>query len=89
MVTAPVHTAPDFAVKAINIKKCIIYNDKSLFVFVVRDYFANFAFDCTGLGLLVFLEIVHSYAAADEMVGLSLFDGSNDCFFRSGTCSYC
>ncbi|KAG4920812.1 hypothetical protein JHK82_049752 [Glycine max] len=37
-----------------------------------------------GLGLLIILEIVHSYAAADEMVGLSMFDGSNDCFFRSG-----
>ncbi|XP_028801640.1 1,4-alpha-glucan-branching enzyme 3, chloroplastic/amyloplastic isoform X2 [Neltuma alba] len=37
-----------------------------------------------GLGLLVFLEIVHSYAAADEMVGLSLFDGSNDCYFHTG-----
>nr|KYP52182.1 1,4-alpha-glucan-branching enzyme [Cajanus cajan] len=52
--------------------------------YVQPDYFANSAFDCTGLGLLVFLEIVHSYAAADEMVGLSMFDGSNDCFFRSG-----
>lgn len=38
----------------------------------------------TGLGLLVFLDIVHSYAAADEMVGLSLFDGSNDCYFHGG-----
>lgn len=37
-----------------------------------------------GLGLVVFLDIVHSYAAADEMVGLSLFDGSNDCYFHSG-----
>lgn len=37
-----------------------------------------------GLGLLVFLEIVHSYAAADEMVGLSLFDGTNDCYFHTG-----
>lgn len=37
-----------------------------------------------GLGLLVFLEIVHSYAAADEMVGLALFDGSNDCYFHKG-----
>ncbi|CAI9088371.1 OLC1v1022679C1 [Oldenlandia corymbosa var. corymbosa] len=37
-----------------------------------------------GLGLLVFLDIVHSYAAADEMVGLSLYDGSNDCYFHSG-----
>lgn len=38
----------------------------------------------TGLGLLVFLDIVHSYAAADQMVGLSLFDGSNDCYFHYG-----
>ncbi|KAK6269615.1 hypothetical protein POUND7_006720 [Theobroma cacao] len=37
-----------------------------------------------GLGLLVFLDIVHSYSAADEMVGLSRFDGSNDCYFHSG-----
>ncbi|KAI3983455.1 hypothetical protein MKX01_038875 [Papaver californicum] len=38
----------------------------------------------TGLGMLVFLDIVHSYSAADEMVGLSLFDGSNDCYFHTG-----
>lgn len=37
-----------------------------------------------GLGLMVFLDIIHSYAAAEEMVGLSLFDGSNDCYFHSG-----
>ncbi|KAE8646063.1 1,4-alpha-glucan-branching enzyme 3, chloroplastic/amyloplastic [Cucumis sativus] len=37
-----------------------------------------------GLGLLVFLDIVHSYASADEMVGLSSFDGSNDCYFHTG-----
>ncbi|KAH9622869.1 hypothetical protein KSS87_007872 [Heliosperma pusillum] len=37
-----------------------------------------------GLGLLVFLDIVHSYSAADEMVGLSLFDGTNDCYFHTG-----
>ncbi|XP_024923530.2 1,4-alpha-glucan-branching enzyme 3, chloroplastic/amyloplastic isoform X3 [Ziziphus jujuba] len=37
-----------------------------------------------GLGLLVFLDIVHSYSAADEMVGLSMFDGSNDCYFHTG-----
>ncbi|PKA55647.1 1,4-alpha-glucan-branching enzyme 3, chloroplastic/amyloplastic [Apostasia shenzhenica] len=37
-----------------------------------------------GLGLLVLLDIVHSYAAADELVGLSLFDGSNDCYFHTG-----
>ncbi|KAD4178773.1 hypothetical protein E3N88_27364 [Mikania micrantha] len=37
-----------------------------------------------GLGLLVFMDIIHSYSAADEMVGLSLFDGSNDCYFHIG-----
>ncbi|KAK6934488.1 Alpha-amylase/branching enzyme, C-terminal all beta [Dillenia turbinata] len=37
-----------------------------------------------GLGILVFLDIVHSYSAADEMVGLALFDGSNDCYFHTG-----
>ncbi|KMT12761.1 hypothetical protein BVRB_4g088550 [Beta vulgaris subsp. vulgaris] len=37
-----------------------------------------------GLGLLVFLDIVHSYSAADEMVGLSHFDGTNDCYFHTG-----
>lgn len=37
-----------------------------------------------GLGLYVLLDIVHSYAAADEMVGLSFYDGSNDCYFHSG-----
>lgn len=37
-----------------------------------------------GLGLLVFMDIVHSYSAADEMVGLSLYDGSNDCYFHTG-----
>lgn len=40
---------------------------------------------CSGLGLVVLLDIVHSYASADELVGLSLFDGSNDCYFHSGT----
>ncbi|KAL2944699.1 1 4-alpha-glucan-branching enzyme 3 chloroplastic/amyloplastic, partial [Bienertia sinuspersici] len=37
-----------------------------------------------GLGLLVFLDIVHSYSAADEMIGLSHFDGTNDCYFHTG-----
>lgn len=37
-----------------------------------------------GLGLLVFLDIVHSYAAQDEMVGLASFDGANDCYFHRG-----
>lgn len=38
----------------------------------------------TGLGLLVLLDIVHSYSAADEMIGLSHFDGTNDCYFHAG-----
>ncbi|XP_057428803.1 1,4-alpha-glucan-branching enzyme 3, chloroplastic/amyloplastic [Lotus japonicus] len=48
------------------------------------DDFKRLVDEAHGLGLLVFLEIVHSYAAADEMVGLSMFDGSNDCYFHSG-----
>ncbi|KAL5077460.1 hypothetical protein RYX36_016444 [Vicia faba] len=48
------------------------------------DDFKRLVDEAHGLGLLVFMEIVHSYAAADEMVGLSLFDGSNDCYFHSG-----
>ncbi|GMH05758.1 hypothetical protein Nepgr_007598 [Nepenthes gracilis] len=46
--------------------------------------FKHLVDEAHGLGLLVFLDIVHSYAAADEMVGLSLFDGSNDCYFHTG-----
>ncbi|XP_004513877.1 1,4-alpha-glucan-branching enzyme 3, chloroplastic/amyloplastic [Cicer arietinum] len=48
------------------------------------DDFKRLVDEAHGLGLLVFMEIVHSYAAADEMVGLSMFDGSNDCYFHSG-----
>ncbi|CAK9163920.1 unnamed protein product [Ilex paraguariensis] len=48
------------------------------------DDFKHLVDEAHGLGLLVFLDIVHSYAAADEMVGLSRFDGSNDCFFHTG-----
>ncbi|KAG5551044.1 hypothetical protein RHGRI_009467 [Rhododendron griersonianum] len=48
------------------------------------DDFKRLVDEAHGLGLLVFLDIVHSYSAADEMVGLSLFDGSNDCFFHTG-----
>jgi hypothetical protein len=43
-----------------------------------------FSLVLSGLGLVVLLDIVHSYASADELVGLSLFDGSNDCYFHSG-----
>ncbi|XP_077228147.1 alpha amylase family protein isoform X2 [Tasmannia lanceolata] len=46
--------------------------------------FKHLVDEAHGHGLLVFLDIVHSYAAADEMVGLSLFDGSNDCYFHPG-----
>lgn len=48
------------------------------------DDFKRVVDEAHGLGLLVLLDIVHSYAAADEMVGLSLFDGSNDCYFHTG-----
>nr|POE49868.1 1,4-alpha-glucan-branching enzyme 3, chloroplastic/amyloplastic [Quercus suber] len=48
------------------------------------DDFKRLVDEAHGQGLLVFLDIVHSYSAADEMVGLSLFDGSNDCYFHTG-----
>ncbi|KAH0987226.1 hypothetical protein GBA52_014403 [Prunus armeniaca] len=48
------------------------------------DDFKRLVDEAHGLGLLVFLDIVHSYSAADEMVGLSLFDGTNDCYFHTG-----
>ncbi|XP_031286546.1 1,4-alpha-glucan-branching enzyme 3, chloroplastic/amyloplastic [Pistacia vera] len=48
------------------------------------DDFKRLVDEAHGLGLLVFLDIVHSYSAADQMVGLSMFDGSNDCYFHSG-----
>ncbi|KAJ4894130.1 hypothetical protein Rs2_20924 [Raphanus sativus] len=52
--------------------------------FGTPDDFKRLVDEAHGLGLLVFLDIVHSYAAADQMVGLSLFDGSNDCYFHYG-----
>ncbi|MQM20091.1 hypothetical protein Taro_053106 [Colocasia esculenta] len=52
--------------------------------FGTPDDFKNLVDEAHGLGLLVLLDIVHSYAAADELVGLSHFDGSNDCYFHSG-----
>ncbi|XP_024034043.1 1,4-alpha-glucan-branching enzyme 3, chloroplastic/amyloplastic isoform X2 [Citrus clementina] len=48
------------------------------------DDFKRLVDEAHGLGLLVFLDIVHSYSAADQMVGLSQFDGSNDCYFHTG-----
>ncbi|KAK1391868.1 cell differentiation protein RCD1-like [Heracleum sosnowskyi] len=39
------------------------------------DDFKRLLDEAHGLGLLVFLDIVHSYSAADEIIGLSLFDG--------------
>ncbi|XXG67859.1 hypothetical protein AAC387_Pa06g1104 [Persea americana] len=56
--------------------------------FGTPDDFKHLVDEAHGLGLLVLLDIVHSYAAADEMVGLSLFDGSNDCFFHTGKRRY-
>ncbi|KAJ9182628.1 hypothetical protein P3X46_006602 [Hevea brasiliensis] len=52
------------------------------------DDFKRLVDEAHGLELLVFLDIVHSYSAADEMVGLSLFDGSNDCYFHTGKRGY-
>ncbi|KAL7143148.1 hypothetical protein ABFS83_08G171600 [Erythranthe nasuta] len=52
--------------------------------FGTPEDFKRLVDEAHGLGLLVFLDIVHSYAAPDEMVGLSSFDGSNDCYFHSG-----
>lgn len=37
-----------------------------------------------GFGVLVFLDIVHSYASPDTLVGLASFDGANDCYFHTG-----
>ncbi|MCO5595808.1 hypothetical protein L7F22_049857 [Adiantum nelumboides] len=37
-----------------------------------------------GLGLLVFLDVVHSYASPDTLNGLAAFDGANDCYFHPG-----
>eukprot|EP00250_Pteridium_aquilinum_P019100 c24294_g1_i1 orf=39-2882(+) len=37
-----------------------------------------------GLGLLVFMDIVHSYASPDTLDGLATFDGANDCYFHTG-----
>ncbi|KAL3644109.1 1,4-alpha-glucan-branching enzyme 3, chloroplastic/amyloplastic [Castilleja foliolosa] len=51
--------------------------------FGTPEDFKRLVDEAHGLGLLVLLDIVHSYAAADEMVGLSFFDGANDCYFHS------
>eukprot|EP00850_Spirogloea_muscicola_P011690 SM000073S21466 [mRNA] locus=s73:425536:432982:- [translate_table: standard] len=48
------------------------------------DDFKDLVDTAHGLGLRVMLEIVHSYAAASEGHGLSLFDGKSDSFFYSG-----
>ncbi|CAH9052584.1 unnamed protein product [Cuscuta epithymum] len=52
--------------------------------FGTPEDFKRLVDEAHGFGLLVFLDIVHSYAAADEMVGLAQFDGTNDCFFHTG-----
>ncbi|CAN6195153.1 unnamed protein product [Urochloa humidicola] len=52
--------------------------------FGTPDDFKKLVDEAHGLGLVVLMDIVHSYASADELVGLSLFDGSNDCYFHSG-----
>uniref|UniRef100_A0A7N0U247 1,4-alpha-glucan branching enzyme n=1 Tax=Kalanchoe fedtschenkoi TaxID=63787 RepID=A0A7N0U247_KALFE len=52
--------------------------------FGTPEDFKRLVDEAHGLGLFVLLDIVHSYSAADEMVGLALFDGSNDCYFHTG-----
>ncbi|XP_040380868.1 1,4-alpha-glucan-branching enzyme 3, chloroplastic/amyloplastic isoform X2 [Oryza brachyantha] len=52
--------------------------------FGTPDDFKKLVDEAHGLGLVILLDIVHSYASSDELVGLSLFDGSNDCYFHSG-----
>ncbi|XP_071730229.1 1,4-alpha-glucan-branching enzyme 3, chloroplastic/amyloplastic [Rutidosis leptorrhynchoides] len=52
--------------------------------FGTPEDFKRLVDEAHGLGLLVFMDIVHSYSASDEMVGLALFDGSNDCYFHTG-----
>ncbi|KAJ3686088.1 hypothetical protein LUZ61_015252 [Rhynchospora tenuis] len=52
--------------------------------FGTPEDFKRLVDEAHGLGILVFMDIVHSYASADELVGLSLFDGSNDCYFHTG-----
>ncbi|KAF0895029.1 hypothetical protein E2562_005015 [Oryza meyeriana var. granulata] len=52
--------------------------------FGTPDDFKKLVDEAHGLGIVVLLDIVHSYASSDELVGLSLFDGSNDCYFHSG-----
>lgn len=37
-----------------------------------------------GLGLLVFMDIVHSYASQDTLDGLATFDGAKDSYFHTG-----
>ncbi|CAM8990691.1 unnamed protein product [Rhodiola kirilowii] len=52
--------------------------------FGTPEDFKRLVDEAHGAGLLVLLDIVHSYSAADEMVGLGLYDGSNDCYFHTG-----
>ncbi|CAL9763024.1 unnamed protein product [Musa acuminata subsp. burmannicoides] len=52
--------------------------------FGTPDDFKQLVDEAHALGILVFLDVVHSYASADESAGLSLFDGSNDCYFHTG-----
>ena len=35
-----------------------------------------------GMGLMVFLDIVHSHAAKNVLDGLNMFDGSDHCYFH-------
>lgn len=38
-----------------------------------------------GLGLVVFLDVVHSHACMNVDDGLNMFDGSDSCYFHGGS----
>jgi 1,4-alpha-glucan branching enzyme len=39
-------------------------------------------------GLYVLLDVVHSHASKNTLDGLNMFDGSESCYFRSGSSGY-
>lgn len=75
-------TSSDIFVASFYIFYNAIFESKTLININIFSFFSSLV--CLGLGLVVLLDIAHSYASADELVGLSLFDGSNDCYFHSG-----
>ncbi|KAG8075748.1 hypothetical protein GUJ93_ZPchr0006g43795 [Zizania palustris] len=86
----------DAGYNAIQLIGIVEHKDYSSVGYKVTNYFAvssrfgtpedfkKLVDEAHGLEMVVLLDIVHSYASADELVGLSLFDGSNDCYFHTG-----